>query len=455
MREIKKKDINKFLRFEDKNNFENLVFFKKKVWPVVRYAVFYYLCNEKQYSYRYKAKKKLNLKKIIAIIYSFLSLKNIFSRCDILIYDYGRPQKIGKQTINPLKYSLAKSISKKFILSYVTKDYENTSNDQVNFYLIYKFFFIIYKLLFIIFGIRILEDKLNSKISDTYRRKINVNSILFDVFCHQLALGLIFEIIFFFKKPKIIFYSDNAEMSDVIYRAKKRKIITIDVQHSIISNINILYQHNKNNYYRNYLSDYVLTQSDYWKKFLSKSYTVKAVGSFLNDYYTNKYKKKKFVKNNITIISSIVSRKKLIRLTTYLSERFPKKKIIYKLRPEEYTNWRKYFPKDLYNRSNVYFVDNENDELYKILNNSKYVIGTNSTVLIQSLPFSKVIVLKSGWYNEMNTLIEDGYVKLAKNENEVFKIISGHKRNINRSNISLFKKNFSYNLKKFINSLDL
>ena len=55
----------------------------------------------------------------------------------------------------------------------------------------------------------------------------------------------------------------------------------------------------------------------------------------------------------------------------------------------------------------------------------------------------------------MNTLIEDGYVKLAKNENEVFRIISRHKRNINRSNISLFKKNFSYNLKKFINSLDL
>ena len=138
-------------------------------------------------------KKKIKIKKIIAIIYSFLSLKNIFSRCDILIYDYGRPQKIGKQTVNPLKYSLAKSISKKFILSYVTKDYENTSNDQVNFYLIYKFFFIIYKLLFIIFGIRILEDELNSKISDTYRRKINVNSILFDVFCHQLALGLTFR----------------------------------------------------------------------------------------------------------------------------------------------------------------------------------------------------------------------------------------------------------------------
>ena len=118
-------------------------------------------------------------------------------------------------------------------------------------------------------------------------------------------------------------------------------------------------------------------------------------------------------------------------------------KIIYKLRPEEYTSWRKYFPKDLIKEVMFILWTMRKDELYKILNNSKYVIGTNSTVLVQALPFSQVIVLKSGWYNEMNTLIEDGYVKLAKNENEVFRIISGHKRNINRSNISLFKKNFS------------
>ena len=454
MREIKRKDINKFLRFENGNNFENLFFFNKKVWPIIRYATFYYLCDEKQYSYRYISKKKIKLKKIIYIIYSFFTFKNIFGRSDIIVYDYGRPQKIGKRVVNPLKYSLAKSLPKKFILSYVTKNYENKSKEHINFYLVYKLFFLIYKISFILFAKKSIEKILANKIFKTYRKKININSILLDVLCQQLALGLTFEIIFFFKKPKIIFYADNAELSDVIYRAKKRKIVTIDVQHSLISDLNILYQHNNHNY-GNYLSDYILVQSDYWKKFISKCYTTISVGSFLNEYYIKKFKQKKFLKENITIISSIVSRKKLIRLTYFLSDHFPEMKIIYKLRPEEYASWREVFPRNLSKRRNVYFVDNEKDELYKILNNSKYVIGTNSTVLVQSLPFSQVIVLKTGWYGEMNQLIKDGYLKLAKNENEVFKIISRHDKILKKINLPLYKNNFSYNLKKFINSLDI
>ena len=198
-----------------------------------------------------------------------------------------------------------------------------------------------------------------------------------------------------------------------------------------------------------------MVQSDYWKKFISKCYTTISVGSFLNEYYIKKFKQKKFLKENITIISSIVSRKKLIRLTYFLSDHFPEMKIIYKLRPEEYASWREVFPRNLSKRRNVYFVDNEKDELYKILNNSKYVIGTNSTVLVQSLPFSQVIVLKTGWYGEMNQLIKDGYLKLAKNENEVFKIISRHDKILKKINLPLYKNNFSYNLKKFINSLDI
>ena len=40
-------------------------------------------------------------------------------------------QKIGKRVVNPLKYSLAKSLPKKFILSYVTKNYENKSKKSI------------------------------------------------------------------------------------------------------------------------------------------------------------------------------------------------------------------------------------------------------------------------------------------------------------------------------------
>mgnify|MGYP000902881315 CR=1 FL=1 len=40
------------------------------------------------------------------------------------------------------------------------------------------------------------------------------------------------------------------------------------------------------------------------------------------------------------------------------------------------------------------------------LKKSEYVIGINSTVLIEALPLSKVIVIKHGWYGEMIEFIE-------------------------------------------------
>tara|TARA_B000000557_G_scaffold260143_1_gene257083 strand:- start:322 stop:1227 length:906 start_codon:yes stop_codon:yes gene_type:complete len=297
-------------------------------------------------------------------------------------------------------------------------------------------------------GNTIIEKKLNAKIHKSFNQKINIKSIIYDVLIHQLTIGIIFEIIFYFKKPKIIIYSDNAEMSDVIFRARKRNIITIDLQHSIISKLNILYQHN-NNANKEYLSDFVLTYGEYWKQFLSDNYKKVAVGNYLNDYYSRKYLNSNNSKENITIISSIVSREHLIELAIFLSKKLPHRKIIYKLRPEEYTNWRKAFPDKLLKQKNVIFIDNEKEELYKILYNSNFVIGTNSTVLIQSLPFTQVIIIKTGLYHEMEKLIKDGYVKLAKDNIEVLNFIRKNSGKTNKSNKNLYKKDFSNNIKNF------
>ncbi len=448
------KIIKNFLKFEKQNNLDEITFSNKKVWPIIRYAVFYYLLNEKQYSYEYNKKSKINLKKIKFVLYDSLSILKIFKRCDILVYDYGRPQKIGKQTINPIKFSLLKSVPKRFNLFFVTKNIEVHDKNQLNFYLIYKVIFAIFKYIYRIAGNKNIEKKINNHIHKYFQKKINVKSIIFDVLIHQLTIGLIFEIIIFLKKPKIILYSDNAEMSDVIFRAKKRNIVTVDMQHSILSKLNILYQHN-DNVDKKYLSDFVLTYGEYWNQFLSDNYTKVTVGNYLNDYYTKKYLHKKNLKKNITIISSVVSRKHLTELAIYLSNKLPKRKIIYKLRPEEYSNWRKHFPEQLLNKKNVIFIDNEKEELYKILYNSSFVIGTNSTVLIQSLPFAKVIIIKTGIYNEMDALVKDGYVKLAKDNNDVLSIISQNKRKKKVNNKTLYKNNFSNNIKKFFLNLNL
>ena len=455
MKSLKIKDIQNFLKFEKQNNFDEIVYGNRKVWPIIRYAVFYYLKSDKHYSYEYHNKKKnINLKKIKFAIFNSLSILKIFGRCDVLIYDYGRHQKIGKQIINPLKFSLSKSVPKKLNTFFVTKNNEYRYKDQLNFYLIYKIIFIIYKLIYSVMGNTNIEKELNNKIYKSYQKKINIKSIIFDVLIHQLTIGIIFDIIFVLKKPKIILYSDNAEMSDIIFRAKKRNIVTVDLQHSIISKLNILYQHNKN-VNKEYLSDFVLTYGDYWNKFLSDNYKKIAIGNYINEYYSKKNLHLKKSENNITIISSIVSRKYLTDLAIFLSNKLPKRKIIYKLRPEEYSNWKDVFPDKLLKQKNIVFVDNEKEELYKILNNSSFVIGTNSTVLIQSLPFAKVIIIKTGLYDEMEELIRDGYVKLVNGKNDLLNFITRNKTKNKKSYKDLFKSNFSNNIKKFFIALDL
>ena len=64
-------------------------------------------------------------------------------------------------------------------------------------------------------------------------------------------------------------------------------------------------------------------------------------------------------------------------------------------------------------------------------------------------------MIKSGWYNELKPLINDGFVKFAKNDNEVLEIIfEGCKKKKKAENI-LYKKDFESNIKKFTSSLNI
>ena len=168
MKTLTLKIIKNFLKFEKQSKFDKIVYSNRKVWPIIRYAVFIYLLNEKQYSYEYNKKTKINLKKIKIILYNSLSMLKIFKKCDVLVYNYGRPQKIGKHTINPIKFSLSKSVPKRLNTFFVTKSNESDNKNQLNFYIIYKCVFTIYKLIYSMMGNTDIEKKLNHKIYKSF-----------------------------------------------------------------------------------------------------------------------------------------------------------------------------------------------------------------------------------------------------------------------------------------------
>ena len=80
-----------------------------------------------------------------------------------------------------------------------------------------------------------------------------------------------------------------------------------------------------------------------------------------------------------------------------------------------------------------------------------YVIGTNSTLLVESLGLSNVIVYKKGWYKDLEDLIDKKYLLSGKNCKEIFNLIKNKKFACNHVNRNFFfKKPKKKHLKKIL-----
>jgi len=80
-----------------------------------------------------------------------------------------------------------------------------------------------------------------------------------------------------------------------------------------------------------------------------------------------------------------------------------------------------------------------------------YVIGTNSTLLVESIGLSNVIVYKKGFYRDLEDLISKKILLSGKNCNEISNLILNKKFPKNKIKRNLiFKKPNKQDLKKII-----
>lgn len=134
----------------------------------------------------------------------------------------------------------------------------------------------------------------------------------------------------------------------------------------------------------------------------------------------------------------------------FLSVKLKNFKIIYKLRPEENFSEIKNFIN--FDTKNILFLKKiSENKLKKTIAESQYVVGTNSTLLAESLGYTNVIIYKKGWYQEYKDFIRENIFFSAKNCKEVLYIIQTKKNakkkiNLNnlfqRPNIIIFKNLF-------------
>ena len=141
----------------------------------------------------------------------------------------------------------------------------------------------------------------------------------------------------------------------------------------------------------------------------------------------NLFKLKKTPKSLLLVSDGKYTRDDLVDLAIQLSKKFKDFIIYYKLRPEEYERLVTQLPKEFSEISNINVIDNDDTNLYYYLTLCSYVIGTNSTVLLEALPISQIIIYKIGWFFEMNDYIDDGLFLSADSCSEVMDLISSKK----------------------------
>jgi len=427
--------VKKFLLMEEENNLFSYRVKDRVMWNYIRYPIFYEIflrmdqldevCFKKRKRYfKFFMELVLLPKRILQILSAIMLGKEY----DIIVSTYDRKDMLDGKKVNISFYPIIKVLRANYqVLLFdpsrlgggFEKDYSCDVLSSRPFYWLSR----LQKFIGYSPREREILVTIGKIINKTFDLSCDIIPLASDCFLRQYLEYKIYKKIFRKFKPKIVLFSDDGINKGWIEAARELGITVIDCQHSLLSSINILYRYPENivDYNLQALPDIIFTFGEFWHdKYHSPSKLVPIGFPFHEEKKANIQGKPIAKGRNIVVISSMHSGKKLERLVLELSRMLPDYQIIYKLRVEEYKRWREIYSAELIIRSNITMVDNNSTSLYEYFAMSTHQIGINSTALIEGLAFDlTTFIFKDGWYGEMQSLIDDGYVFLVQTAEEI------------------------------------
>ena len=426
-----------FLDFEKAILEKNIQYKGMNIWPILRTPIFEELINEVNdlnglpgNTYKHKIKFFTILSRILVLFSDILSLRNLFKKADILIIsNQGRNQTIENKKTNKLLWTFSTALDKKYNLLAINTQITDITESNVP-YIQFSILLSIFTRIRSLFpsgnSWKSIEDLIGGHINEYYSVNVDWRYLYIDNYCRQVSLAMFIKCLIRIKSPKLILFSDNGAMGVVNRVAKDLDTKTMDYQHAITTDFHVMYTHNAtvDKDYKQYLSEYFFAWGSYNIERYKEFYKCKIGGNAFFDLEKSTVENVPEVSKMVLIVSDDqLTRSYLEDLSKYLSLNLPDYTIFYKLRPEEYQNWKEKYSEELIAIDNLKFIDNDNKSLYFYLKQSEYVIGTSSSVLIEALPFANVIVYQKGWSSVMNQYIKDQILLSASSKEDVLRII--------------------------------
>lgn len=241
------------------------------------------------------------------------------------------------------------------------------------------------------------------------------------------------------KSPKQVYVVVAYENKALVAACQDLGVEVLELQHGTISNYHLGYSYpnehivnvNKNNTLSTieYFPDKLLSFGDYWAD--ACTYPIKKNNIIPLGYPYFEECSKDFVnikknKNQILFISQGVIGKYLSKfayeLLVKLNNRNVRFKIVYKLHPGEYENWKVNYPEllEASESSNFEVVDDSKTPLYKLFAESQYQVGAFSTAIYEGLQFDcKTFIVDLPGVEYVENLIEENIVRLVSSVNDL------------------------------------
>jgi len=306
------------------------------------------------------------------------------------------------------------------------------------------------------------ERALMASLAATIRQElgvaVDVHGLARSVFALQLEKYRRYLRLFRKYRPRMLVYTDSGDMKGAIAAAREMGIRTVDLQHSLVSFLNILYNYpdDPKAHAVSLRSDYIFSYGDYWTPEYRLPAKVVPVGyPYLEARLATTPRSECDRGRNIIVIGMLFEKDILVQIAIELARLLPNYRIFYKLRIEDYPDWRSRYPRELQTASNITVIDSNAVSLFEYFSMCAYQIGTNSGGLFEGLAFDlTTFVVEAGWYAEMNGLIEGDHAFLVSTAAEIAEKIRANTRPLRTlSPDKLFKSDSLRNMRRAVDTV--
>lgn len=253
---------------------------------------------------------------------------------------------------------------------------------------------------------------IENQIAEVFDLNMNIKPFAKKTWLKRKGSFLAYKLLFIWLKPKSIFYVSLNTDTAMVEAARALGIKTAELQHGILGR----HITSDTRSTQKVAPDYLLTFGGFWSEEIHTHRPKKIIIGF---EYLNEERKKYPLKKEKQIFIISDGSLAMAKLAIQLSKSHADYRIVFKLKPTEFSHWKiKYKILDD-NSDSLVVIDSDELSNYELLSKSEYQVGGCSMLLMEGITFNcRTVVVRGPGYSYLERLVSKGYAIIGNYDGE-------------------------------------